>query len=139
MASDGDQSTLSLSEIDKWLAEGRALREKLVRERQGLVARVAEIDRALAALHIDDPRQTVSADEETLRRDRSLPQIVLEFLDRPGSRLATAPEILEHVESVRPGTEPGSVHAAIYRLQKSEKIVGRGAAGSRRYSLKGGR
>ncbi len=114
----------AVDEVTTWLEAGLALRQKLVSERERLLARVAEIDEALAALPPD--QDAADSTPERVRR-------VLRGVPGP----LTAPQIIDAIRASDPMIEPRLVHSALHRLVKKQEVAADGEAGSRAYRWTG--
>jgi hypothetical protein len=111
-----------VDEVTSWLEAGYALRQKLIAERERLLARVSEIDDALASLPGDDGGDSVP---EKVRR-------VL----RASAGALSAPQVIEALRATDPVLEPRLVHSALHRLVKKQEVIAEGDAGTRVYLWK---
>lgn len=110
-----------MDDVTAWLETGYALRQKLISEREGLLARVAEIDEALGSL----PGDQDSGD--------STPEKVRKVLRGVPAPL-TAPQIIDALRAADPVLEPRLVHSALHRLVKRGEVLAQGDVGSRVYA-----
>lgn len=125
MAMDPSRDTESRGndEVSAWLEAGYALRQKLISERERLLARVTEIDESLASLPGDQ-----DSGDSTPERVRK----VLKGVSEPLS----APQVIEALRVADPVLEPRLVHSALHRLVKKGEVVAQGDTGSRTYLWK---
>lgn len=117
-----ENGTKAMNDVTAWLEAGHALRLRLVSERERLIARVAEIDQALAALPSD--QDTSDSTPERVRR-------VLRGVPGP----VTAPQVIEAIRTTDPVIEPRLVHSALHRLVKKGQVLAQGETGARVYRL----
>lgn len=110
-----------LDDVAAWLEAGFVLRQKLIVERERLLARLAEIDEALASLPGD--QDSGDSTPEKVRK-------VLRGVQGP----LTAPQIIDALRAADPVLEPRLVHSALHRLVKRGEVLAEGDTGSRLYA-----
>lgn len=116
-----NSETSPVEEVTAWLEAGYVLRQKLISEREQLLARVAEIEESLASLPGDQ-----DSGDSTPERVRK----VLKGVSEPLS----APQVIEALRLADPVLEARLVHSALHRLVKKGEVVARGDSGSRVYA-----
>lgn len=119
--SENSPETRAMDDVTAWLEAGYALRQKLISERERLLARIAEIDEALTSL----PGDQDSGD--------STPEKVRKVLRGVPGPL-TAPQIIDALRAADPVLEPRLVHSALHRLVKRGEVLAHGDLGSRVYA-----
>jgi hypothetical protein len=137
-----DQTEL-ISAIDRWQEEGRALRERLLSERDALAKRLGEIDKRLSMIPTekgaDGPghaiRQPQEATLERVSPRDSLADVVRKLL-RAAAKPLAAGEVVGRVLEARPSAEKTHVHSALFRLKKAEEVEVTGEPGSLKYQWK---
>lgn len=123
-----------LEAIDRWRAEGRDLRTRLLAERQALAARMEEIDRRLGALPqdpADEPVKVTSSNAHLfgfspLPDNISVPDAVRRVLAQSGDRPLMAREIiaqLKHRVKDPDRIKAAMVHSALFRMKDRGEVM----------------
>jgi hypothetical protein len=120
-SSEGSPEARPIDDVAAWLETGYALRQKLISERERLLARVGEINEALESLPGDQ-----DSEDSTPEKVRK----VLRGIPGPLS----APRIIEALRATDPVLEPRLVHSALHRLVKRGEVLADGETGSRAYA-----
>src|SRR5271156_433703 len=125
------ESKTILSKVTEWRKQGAELRSELAKERRGVIARLAEIDKALAEIPetVQEEREIVGGSGilpkaiagEGQNTIDTLPTLVLNLLSIHRKGLdATA--IVSGVQRVR-RVNPAMIHSVLYRLRKKTKQI----------------
>jgi hypothetical protein len=142
-----DQTEL-ISEIDRWQDEGRALRERLVAERETLAKRLNELDKRLAMIPTEipmgkkpethhNPEQGVAppTSKHIYARD-NLTEVVRKLIQSAVQPLP-AGEVVSLVLAVRPKAKKTHIHGSLFQLKKRKELMAIGEPGSLRYQWNG--
>jgi hypothetical protein len=144
-----------LDQVQAWRKQGAQLHEKLLAERSQLVARLKEIDAALALLPGSKPTSEAIPTELTALtpteaapngdakasgyslsvatlRKLSMPQLVkMAVITQPGGINASG--VVDFVQRVNPKATAALVHSGLYRNLESKSIRSEGTRGTRIY------
>ena len=126
------------NKVKAWLTEGDALRSQLIAEKQGLMARMRDIDKVLSAMPV--PRETSLATDKSQSKTLkpaavSAPDVARQILASASAPM-TSTDILKLAEMMYSDIDERNIHSALYRLRKSGAITVQGSKGSMKYSLK---
>lgn len=128
--------------IDKWREEGKALREKLVAERDALAERVAEINERLAMIpaerqgkgRVEVPLSPARTSEEIDPSD-SVSEIVRKLL-KAAEKPRTAAELIDDVHVVLPEARRETVHSVLNQWKRKKLLQAHGRKGKLRFEWK---
>ena len=129
--------------IDKWREEGKALREKLVAERDVLAERVDEINKRLAMIPAEKPEKVRIAlplapaqTSDGIDPGDSVSEIVRKLL-RASEKPLTAAELIDNVHVVLPEARRETVHSVLNQWKRKKLLQAHGRKGKLRFEWKG--
>jgi len=139
-----DTASSTAAEVAEWRRTGEAIRTKLVEERRELLARLAQVDAALASLpRLESPVESEKDNKSKNMRGappkgkRSVRAVVVDVVRESGTAMS-APEILAAVKKEVPKIDPRNVYSALYLTKHAKVLSASGSKGSLLYRYTGG-